>query len=58
MLDLTEKIYGIILEEYKESGCELCAELLLTQFNYVGGYQTQMGTVCQLVNCHTSEQGA
>jgi len=58
MLDLTEKIYGIILEEYKESGCELFDEIFLTQFNYVGGYQTQMGTVCQLVNCHTLEQGA
>jgi len=38
---LTDEIYALILEEYKESGYELFDEMFLTQFNYVGGYQTQ-----------------
>jgi hypothetical protein len=36
---LNDEIYGIILEEYKESGWELFDEMFLTQFNYIGGYQ-------------------
>jgi hypothetical protein len=40
-LTLTDEIYDLILEEYKESGYELFDEMFLTQFTYVGGYQHQ-----------------
>jgi hypothetical protein len=39
MKDLTDEIYALILQEYKELGYELFDELFLTQFTYVGGYQ-------------------
>jgi len=38
---LTDEIYDFILQEYKELGYELFDEMFLTQFTYVGGYQTQ-----------------
>ena len=40
-ITLTDEIYALILEEYKESGYELFDEMFLTQFTYIGGYQTQ-----------------